>query len=214
MLHDTMQNLLVARGRDWGHLPHTNQVLRAFEIVEEIYGTPKNILEFGFNLGFSASMQLEMFPQAFLASYDTRRWRANGGIQPCPQHLKDIDYMRMCDVVSQIYGDRFKFHHITSANAPFDYDRDMFDYVFVDGGHKFYDVFTDLTNCVNMNIPCWVVDNVNSQSEVYDAFTQFDVDILFEHSYKQIDSKGRERYNTIMTVHNNVYQQRAKVSAS
>jgi len=166
----------------WGHLPPTQAVYDAFEKVLD-YTEPKEVLEFGSCLGFSASYMLQTYLCANVHSFDLRK-----------QSITDLDGKSMesgVDMVSKRYGNRFKFVQDDTKNVKNYYQPNFFDVALVDADHSYEAAKTDIQNCVDLNIPYIYVDNVLGIDDVKRAVDSFsdilEVDSVFD--YRNIKEK-------------------------
>jgi len=160
-LHPVYQNIIRMRNNQmWGHLPMTDAMFDFFEDVKN-YTEVNRILEFGFNFGFSTSLQLTVHPNAKLVSYDPKIWRFRNAVYD-KKHLMPISKkLSAPDLAYSIYFDRFKWHKEKSSLARKRYGKGTFDYAFVDGSHTFVDCHRDIKHCIEMGIRYIIVDNLN-----------------------------------------------------
>ena len=160
---DIWKNLYEQRGGTHGHLPLTDEIIEFFKKVGKIT-KPKNILEFGTNLGGSAAMQLSLNPKANLVTMDPKNWNVTDAILYYPESFMSNHKGLYGDTMSVsllkiIYGDRFTFIKRSSKWVK-DLVEDDFDYAFIDGSHVFLDVYNDIQNCIDLNIPYLLIDNI------------------------------------------------------
>jgi predicted O-methyltransferase YrrM len=160
---DIWKNLYEQRGGTHGHLPLTDDIIDFFKKVGKIT-KPKNILEFGTNLGGSAAMQLSLNPKANLVTMDPITWNVTDATVYYPDSFMSTHRGLYGDTLAVsllkiIYGDRFTFLNRSSKWVK-DLVEDDFDYAFIDGSHVFLDVYNDIQNCIDLNIPYLLIDNI------------------------------------------------------
>lgn len=93
---------------------------------------PKNVLEVGFNFGYSASLILDAAPGAKLTSID----------------LAEHDYTKpSADILRTIYGERLKnvWGDSREVMAALAFSKRTFDFVVIDGGHSYDIASSDIT---------------------------------------------------------------------
>ena len=163
----------VRGGQMWGHLPENELVFDFFEDIKN-YIDVKNILEFGYNLGFSSSYQLVVHPEANLVSYDPFIWHTNQSIYNPANHSNiQIPSWKLGKLA---FGDRLKIHKKSSIDATKDYKPGFFDYCFIDGDHSYQGVIADIQSAIDLDIPYIVIDNVSEMGgvpDVKDAYKTF-----------------------------------------
>ena len=197
-IHPVYKNLIRLRsnGQCWGHLPPNDEVFDFFERVG-VLAKPKNILEFGFNLGFSASYQLQLFPDATLVSYDPQRWKIYAAIgQYNKEFIPPTENICASTLATFVWGEKFIFQRKKSMQVMDDYPTvGHFDYAFVDGDHTHQGLRTDIKNCVELGIPYIIVDNVKEipvLQSVVDEFTNLkEVDRCQYYTYYPRDNSLR-----------------------
>lgn len=139
----------------YGTGPHSVRCLR--EIVELV--KPKNIIEIGFNMGWSSAMWLELAPKAKVFSFD-------------------ISYKKETIVAAEIlterYPNRFKYLNRHDFNFfSFVNDND-FDLIFIDGGHELNDVIVDIEFALNLKMPNIAFDDIKPEfGRVQEAIDKF-----------------------------------------
>jgi hypothetical protein len=160
-LHPVYKNIIRMRNNQmWGHLPMTDDIFEFFEQIGD-YTQVNNILEFGFNFGFSASMQMTVFPNAKLVSYDPKIWRFRNAVYDKKHVMPISKKLSAPDLAYTLYYGRFKWHKEKSSNARNKYPRGHFDYAFIDGSHTEIDAHRDIKHCIEMRIKYLVIDNLN-----------------------------------------------------
>jgi len=122
----------------YGCGPHNIKAFR--EIIEIV--KPKEILEIGFNVGYSSAMWLEISDCRVL-SID---------ISSKAETIAGAEFLR------KKYDSRFKFM-LGSVDNLFLYYGSPFDMIFIDGGHLEEDVTKDLEYAYRQNIPWIVMDD-------------------------------------------------------
>src|ERR1700749_2247779 len=124
----------------YGTGPHSVRCLR--EIVSIVH--PQNIIEIGFNMGYSSAMWLELAPEAKVFSCD-------------------ISYKKETIVAAEILSERYdgRFRYMNRGDVLFfSYlNENDFDLIFIDGGHELKDVVADLEFALNLKIPNIAMDD-------------------------------------------------------
>lgn len=183
------RNLTLLRGQMWGFLPHTDELFDWFEnSIKPHVGDAKQILEFGHCMGYSASMQLETFPNATIHTYDPVAWSTWSDLwrQPDPEELqKKIPRVAWCDLGRLYYGDRYQFYKRSSVYAVSDHDVGVFDYAFIDGEHKYDGAKTDLLSCLQLEIPYILIDNMEGKDVQQVVSEHPHLELLEEIEYTQ-----------------------------
>ena len=121
---------------------HSVRCLRqAMEVVK-----PKCIFEIGTNLCCSAALFLELSPDVTIATCD---------ITTKKETLDSVEVMK------ERYGERFNYYNRNSQEYINDVDS-LWEYqmAFVDGSHHKKDVEKDIDECLRMNIPYILFDDV------------------------------------------------------
>lgn len=178
-INPVYENALKERDQTWGFLPPHQNVLQLFKNIEN-HIEVKNILEIGFNCGFSCSYQLSIHENAKMHSYDPQYgW----SVLPPPsnQWMREIYPERYtiipgsastnrykgfsktygADLARLVFGsERFTFHEMSSENILDNHSIGDFDYAFIDGDHNYEGVSRDIKNCLQLEIPYLVIDNV------------------------------------------------------
>lgn len=164
---DLWHNLYELRGSTHGHMPLTKDIIKFFTRVAKVT-KPKNILEFGTNLGGSAAMQLTINPKANLVSFDPKTWEVHSAIYSgesfIANHPKLFGKTPAVGLLHLTFGDRFTFHNRSSKWVK-DLVEDKFDYAFVDGSHVYLDAYNDIQNCIDLEIPYIIVDNIATDED-------------------------------------------------
>jgi predicted O-methyltransferase YrrM len=120
---------------------HSVRCLR--EIIEFV--KPKNILEIGFNCGHSATMWLELAPEASILSIDIS------------DKAETIEAVRL---MTDRYGSRFVFLLCDSKDAYEFLQEEQYDLIFIDGGHLEEHVMADIRLALSLNIKWLAFDDV------------------------------------------------------
>jgi len=191
-LRDNIRN-----GQMWGHLPENELVFTFFEDIKK-YIDVKNILEFGYNLGFSSSYQLVVHPEANLVSYDRSVWHSNAAIYD-EAHQSKVKIA--CWKLGKLaFGDRLTFHAKSSTEVTKDYKPGVFDYCFIDGNHSYEGAVGDIQSAIDLDIPYVVIDNIKnpeySVSMAYKSFSNLKELNRIEYTakYPRSDADGMTRY--------------------
>lgn len=162
--HPLWRNMAIIRNQQWGHLPLTDEVFDIFEKVSKIT-QPKQILEIGFNKGFSCSIQLQVNPDATIHTYDPRvlSWWTDVPNRQPDRNVRDFFYREgtFVDLATLAFGERFHFYNTVSENTIINHSSNFFDYVFIDGHHDYPYVKTDIFNTIQLKIPYALIDNLN-----------------------------------------------------
>ena len=106
----------------------------------------KNMLEIGFNIGYSASMWLNTNNNQLdkLISVDIGMHK---------------DTLAASEAVKDKYGDRFTFVLSDSTKAEHLLSGHNFDIAFIDGAHEYNGVVADIEMCVSLKIPYLIFDD-------------------------------------------------------
>jgi hypothetical protein len=121
--------------------PHSLRAMRkAIEIVQ-----PKYMVEIGFNIGHSAATWLNL---------------SETNVVSCDISTKTETH-NSADFLMKKYPSRFFYQHVYKwkRRDQFLY-KDIFDMVFIDGGHLIQDVLIDIVECLDANIPYFFFDDV------------------------------------------------------
>ena len=107
---------------------------------------PKNMLEIGFNIGYSASMWLGFDPEQSLnlTSVDI----GNHG-----------DTVKAANAVKELHKDRFEFILCDSKEVKPKLIGKSFDMAFIDGDHSAKGVENDINLCIDLKIPYLIFDD-------------------------------------------------------
>ena len=116
-----------------------------FTYLQENY-EPKRILEFGFNVGHSATWFLRAFPDAFFTSYDPKE--------------KTDNEDKIWQLFFRHYNPRFRFCAGFSDEARKLEKLGAYDMIFIDGGHTFGAVYDDIETALMLKIPVILIDNM------------------------------------------------------
>lgn len=119
--------------------PHS---LRSIEAAYEMAGRPKRVLEIGFCLGHSASMFFGLGAQEVTSVDNSER----------QQTRQAVVAMR------NKFGGGFRFVKGTSADVRM--EKPHYGLAFIDGGHEFHDVASDIDSCLALDIPWMLFDDV------------------------------------------------------
>ncbi len=138
----------------YGTGPHSVRCLR--EIVEIV--NPKSIFQIGLNMGWSSAMWLEL---------------SNAEVVSCDISYKD-ETISAAEFLENKYPNRFKYVNRLEGGKFNDAVNKKFDLVFIDGGHLFEDVISDLQLCIDLNIPFFAMDDwLPDYGQVQDAVNSF-----------------------------------------
>ena len=186
--HPIWRNMMIHRNQMWGHLPMTDECFDIFEEVKKVVGDAKKILEIGFNIGASCSMQLDVFPNSEIHTYDPIVWKWWVDMQRQPdRNIRDHFWREgtYVDLATLSFGDRFHFYNHSSEHLLEDHVPDFFDYAFIDGHHDYHYVKSDIYNCRQLRIPYLLMDNLNIP-DVSRAINETEaLELVFEKEYTQ-----------------------------
>lgn len=132
------------------------------EVIEKL--NPRHIFEIGFNMGYSATLWLELSPKLFLYSCDIS---------------KKEETIVAAKILTDRYKPRFTYQNRSELLVP--YPQDM---AFIDGSHLKDDVIEDINLCLKMNIKYLVFDDIlpdfGFAQEAIDTFKD-KLELLFEN---------------------------------
>jgi len=145
------RNKFVGESRGFkGSLPRTQYIADMFTYLQDNYDF-KNILEFGFNYGHSATWFLEAFPNASLKSYDP--WEST------------FESKRIWLKAKEKYRDRFRFLADFSDESRKKEKINFYDAIFIDAGHTFGAVLEDIKSALILEIPVVLIDNMELEDQ-------------------------------------------------
>lgn len=141
----------------YGTGPHSLSFFReVFELVK-----PKNVFEIGFNMGYASAVFLEL---GYCHVYS------------CDISLKD-ETVNAAKILFERHGHRFWYDN----RSEIDEDRlagARYDLCFIDGGHLYQDVMTDINLCLSFDIQYFLFDDILPQfGEVQKAIDEWLSDI-------------------------------------
>jgi predicted O-methyltransferase YrrM len=189
---DIWHNIYELRGTTHGHMPLTKNIIDFFKRVSKKV-KPKNILEFGTNLGGSAALQLTLNPKAKLVSFDPKQWEMHSALYMddsfIKQHPKIFGKIPAPGLLHIVFGtERFRFINRSSKWVQ-DLVEDKFDYAFIDGSHTYLDCYNDIQNCIELEIPYLVVDNIATDEDATAKRVQVKAAVeQFANQLEEIDS--------------------------
>ena len=173
-----------------GCLPRSEEIADMFTYLQENY-EPRRILEFGFNVGHSATWFLRAFPDVHFKSYD-------------PKEIT-IDEKKVWTLFEQHYKPRFRFDAAFSSQARRKEKPGLYDMVFIDGGHTFGAVYDDIETALMLEIPILLIDNMElePQQKAVEKF-KTNLDLIKSFKYYTINSDNirHERYVNLYHVLN------------
>jgi predicted O-methyltransferase YrrM len=163
-----------------GHLSPTQDVVDA---LNKIYDhTPfTNILEFGFNTGWSSAMFLTMFPNVSVTSIEIfKSPNAQQGAQ-----ILDHKFPKRFDIV---WGDSKQISHdVIQGNMTLSRS---YDTAFIDGGHYPDIVDADIKLCKHLGIKNFIFDDANAPN-IQPALENHNLKLIQDHPYSLwIKKKG------------------------
>lgn len=156
-----------------GHLSPTQDVVNAFN---KIYNHKPftNVLEFGFNTGWSSAMFLTMFPTVNVTSIEILQIEtAKQGVQTLTEKFPG-----RFDIV---WGDSKQISHdVIQGNMtlPRSYDT-----AFIDGGHYPDIVDADINLCKHLGIKNFIFDDANAPN-IQPALQKHNLRLIEDHLYK------------------------------
>lgn len=161
-----------------------------FTYLQENY-EPKRILEFGFNVGHSATWFLRAFPDVIFKSYD-------------PKEIT-IDEVKVWPQFSKHYHPRFRFKARFSDQARRYEKPGVYDMIFIDGGHTFGAVYDDIETALMLKIPVILIDNMCLPAQ-QKAVKYWESNLQFVKQFpyytKHTDGNTYERYVNLYHVLN------------
>ena len=163
----------VRNGQMWGHIPENEGVFTFFENISK-YIDVKNILEFGYNLGFSSSYQLVVHPNATLTSYDPTIWHTDSALKGYHPEYEIPFKIPAWTLGKLAFGDRLNFINEPSNNVLINHKTGDFDYCLIDGDHTTQGTINDIKNCIELEIPYLCIDNCKNIPQVVNAIGAFD----------------------------------------
>ena len=189
---DIWHNIYELRGSTHGYMPLTKDIIDFFKRVSKKV-KPKNILEFGTNLGGSAALQLTLNPKAKLVSFDPKQWEMHSALYNedafIAKHPKVFGKIPAPGLLHIVFGtERFQFVHRSSKWVQ-DLVEDQFDYAFIDGSHTYLDAYNDIQNCIDLEIPYLVIDNIATDEDASAKRVQVKAAVdQFANQLEEIDS--------------------------
>jgi len=178
------------RGFD-GSLPRSQEIVDMFTYLKENYDF-KNILEFGYNVGHSATWFLYTFPNAKVVSYDPKE--------------RTINNIKIWQTQESKFKGRFRFRPAFSSesrSANWHHPENSFDIVFVDGGHTFGAVYDDIETALHLKIPLILIDNMELEAQQR-AVAAWKENLQFTKQFKyytiNTDNLKHERYVNLYNV--------------
>lgn len=107
--------------------------------------TSGNMLEIGFNLGYSASIWLHLLPEVYLTSVD----------------ISDkAETLAGAEAVRKKYPDRFQFICADSGSLAATLPKNYFGLAFIDGDHTEAGIVRDIQMCLDIGIKTMLFDDV------------------------------------------------------
>lgn len=198
------KTLATYRGQMWGHLPLIDECFDFFESIKK-YVQPKKILETGFNMGYSSSIQLEVFPEAHISSYDKALWNicSNMATDNLIKHgFREPEKLACADLMKLLYGERFQFYHQSTKGDTISTNHKLeppFDYMFIDGDHTEIGCANDIEQSFKLKIPYIAIDNME-QDTVLRAVMKFSDKLEFleeKEYYSYHATKNLTIYSTL-----------------
>ena len=114
------------------------------DLMQKSGFTSGNMLEIGFNLGYSASIWLTLLPEVKLTSVD----------------ISDkAETLEAARVVAERFPGRFKFVLSDSKTLKSKLQKDFFGIAFVDGDHSEAGIVADIENCLDLGIKTMIFDD-------------------------------------------------------
>lgn len=154
----------------WNHIREGHCLLSdtTTEVFKQILDTakPKHIFEIGFNAGHSAYMFLSLDDEVKVDSIDICRHRYT---IPCAKKIEEL------------FEGRFRFGKKDSLTIQSETLRE-YDFVYIDGDHKFESFRSDYHLCVEADIEWILIDDIN----LFDIIRRFveHADQSKDHPYK------------------------------
>ena len=171
-----------------GSLPLSQEIADMFGYLQDNYDF-KNILEFGFNFGHSATWFLYAFSNAIVKSYDPKE--------------KTLNEEKLWLLLRNKFKNRFVFDADFSETARAKEKVGYYDAVFIDGGHTFGAVYDDIETALMLKIPIILIDNMElePQQRAVNAWKQ---NLQFTKQFKYYtinnDKIKHERYVNLYNV--------------
>ncbi len=188
---DIWHNMHELRGSTHGHLPLTKDIIDFFKRVSKLV-KPKNILEFGTNLGGSAAVQLAINPKANLVSFDPQTWEIHSAVYAedsfIKNHKKLFGKTPAVGLLHLVFKDRFTFHNRSSKWVLDLVDDTEFDYAFIDGSHTYLDAYNDIQNCIDLGIKYLAVDNIATDEDAVAKRVQVRAAVEQFDNLEEVDS--------------------------
>ena len=132
----------------YGVGPHSVRCLKSGLILSGTMDIEANLLEIGFNMGWSSSLFMELNPKLKITSID---------ISDKGETLEAARIMR------ERYPDRFEFILSDSAKALPQIKDQKFDIIFIDGGHLLEHVLADISLAIALKIRYLLFDDILPQ---------------------------------------------------
>jgi len=188
----------VGEGRGFkASLPRDQSIADMFTYLQNNYDF-KNILEFGFNKGHSATWFLEAFPNANLKSYD-------------PKEIT-FELKRIWLKAKEKYGNRFSFDASFSDESRTKEKINFYDIIFIDGGHTFGTVLEDIKSALILQIPVVLIDNMELEDQQRAInYWKNNLDFVREFEYYTKNNDGLIHRRTVNLYHVRSYDIREPI---
>jgi hypothetical protein len=105
------------------------------------------------------------------------------------QHPKVFGKIPAAGLLHIVFGiERFQFINRSSKWVQ-DLVEDQFDYAFIDGSHTYLDAYNDIQNCIELEIPYLVIDNIATDEDASAKRVQVKAAVeQFANQLEEIDS--------------------------
>ena len=167
-----------------GHLSPTQDIINGLKSIHQ-HKPFKNILEFGFNTGWSSALFLTMFPEVCVTSIEILK--VPKAVQGCEILKKkfpgrfDIIWGDSKDISKQVCSGQM--------NLPKKYD-----VAFIDGGHYIDIVDADITMCKHLGIKNFIFDDAEAPN-IKPAIKKNNLQLIKHYPY-QIYIKRNGKWKT------------------
>jgi len=155
-------------GKYTGHQPVSDEVIQIWKDIKEKTDF-KSMMEIGFNAGHSSTIMLSLFPDITIHSYDIGQFDTT---------------LKNAEIVKEKFSGRFDYTIIDSTQIDYTTIADKFDIIFIDGGHDYPIVISDIELALKAKIPYIVMDDMHAKGVKKAAFERLKTKtVIYENKY-------------------------------